>query len=140
MLLVFLLDVLQPAPGLDIPPQTDPTGRLIVTILTLLGALSPLVLARIQNKKNPSNGPTPLTPASDTPRLDVGQQYLERFVKSLEDRVIHAESRADELDRRCQALLEDRATIKAELKAVRADNTELRDEVHLLRGRLMGHG
>ena len=149
MLLVFLYDVIHTAPGVDIPPQTDPGGRLLVTILALLTALSPLVLVKYQNKKNqnPSNGPTPVPAASDTPRLDATQGYLEKYVASLEKRVEQTEAKNAELDRKYAELMERHsvqtaqlATTNVQLETVHAANLELRDKLHLMEGQLRGRG
>lgn len=146
MLLWLLVTLVEPGGGgLDLPPADDPVGRWIVGAVMLLTPTLPLLLAKLQSKKPASNGPTPLTSGVDTPRLDVGQQFLERFVKGLEDRVAVTEAKNEDLDRRYQVLLEERAmfrtqveNLKADNVELRADNVELRAEVRAMRSRLNG--
>lgn len=143
-MLLFLL-LIAAAP--DLPPAADdPAGLWIARAIAVLVPISAIIAAKIQAKKNPSNGPTPLaSPDSSTPRLDVGQAYLAQFVTHLTDRVRLTEAKNEDLERKYLEVLEKYATTRADLattnvrlEAVLADNVELRDEVNILRGRLRG--
>ena len=156
MLLALLLAAVEPGTGLDLPPDSDPTGRLIVAAVALIGAVSPILLAKIQAKKNASNTPTPLPGDSPTPRLDVGEGMAQRLFKELEDRRIEdaaryearlaaAEAKSEDLRKQVQSLIEERATFRAQVESFRAENAELRAEnvevraeLRALRGRLNG--
>lgn len=139
LLFLFLIGAATtPGSGVDIPPATDPTGRMIAVGVAILAFLGPITAAKLSAKKGVHNGPTPLDSA--TPRLDVGQQYLERYVQNLEDRVKSTEGENRDLKKQVIELIEDRATLKAQNEALRVDLTELRDEVHELRGQLRGRG
>jgi septal ring factor EnvC (AmiA/AmiB activator) len=128
--------------GLDLPPKDDLAGRWIVGAVLILTPLIPYLVAKVQAKKPASNGPTPLTADSATPRIDAGQQYLERFVKSLEDRIKATEAKNEDLSQQVQKLLQERATFAAQVESLhadvvelRADNVELRAENRALRSR-----
>lgn len=142
MLLYLLLSAVAPGNGgLDIPPADDPTGRIIVIVVAGLAVLGPYITAKVAAKKGASNGPVPLaSPDSPTPRLDLGQQYLERYVKGLEDSVKSVESENVDLRKQLLGLIEDRATFRAQNEALRADIAGLREEIHELRGQLRGRG
>lgn len=149
MLLMFLLyTVAEPGSQLDLPPADDPAGRWIATTVAVLTVLGPLAAAKLQAKKGATNGPSPSTPVeSATPRLDVTQGYLERYVASLEKRVEHTEAKNDELDRKNLELLDKLsaataqiATMSVQLEQVHAANLELRDQVHMMQGQLRGRG
>lgn len=140
MLLYLFILAVEPGNSVEIPPATDPTGRLIAVALATLAVLGPYFNSKVSAKKGVSNGPTPLNGASPTPRLDVSQQYLETYVKSLLDRAQAAEAEARDVKKQVMTLIEDRATFRAENKALREDIAELRGEVLELRGQLRGRG
>lgn len=148
LLLLLLIAATTPGNGsIDLPPASDPAGRWIAAGVAVLIPALAIVKAKIEAKKNPSNGPTPLVATLQTPRLDVNEEYLKEYVKGLvEDRAtFKAENR--ELKAQVIELVEDRATFKAENKALRIDvarmqgeMAELQGEMAELRGRLRGRG
>lgn len=139
---VFAEVVAPPGAGtaLDInPAPPNSTSQWLALAMALLPVVGSIIAAKIQAKKT-THTVAESAAAAVTPRLDVGQQYLEKFVKSLEDRLEATEDKYEDLDRRYQTLLEERATLRAQMEAIRSDNADLRDEVHELRGRLRGRG
>lgn len=147
-MLLFLLLTAAEQGGLDLPPADDRLGQLLAWSAAILVPASAVVAAKIQARKNPINGPTPIpAPDSATPRLDVGQAYLAQFVTHLTDRVKLTEAKNEDLERKFLELMEKYATTRAELattnarlEAVTADNVELRDNVNVLTGQLRGRG
>lgn len=142
MLLYLFLAAVAPGNGaIDIPPVDDPTGRIIVLAVAFLAVVGPYATAKVSAKKGVINGPAPVAGGdSPTPRLDVGQQYLERYVKGLEDSVKSVEAENVDLRKQLLGLIEDRATFRAQNEALRADIAGLREEIHELRGQLRGRG
>ena len=150
LLLVLIYSFAEPGTNLDLPPADDPTGRWIATGVAVLTVIGPLIAARIQAKKGSANGPvtTVADPsASSTPRLDVTQDYLQKYIASLEKRVEQTEAKNEEAERRYLDLLAKYAdvnaklaTTNAQLENVHAANLELRDQLHLLQGQLRGRG
>ncbi len=138
-MLAFLWSLFATAPGaeIELPPATDPRGQLYVLIGMLAVPVCAVVSALITARKSPTNGPAP---TADIPRLDVRQDYLNMHLKNLEDRVKTTEDENRGLRKQIIELIEDRATVRAENKALRDDVAGLRDEVHELRGRLRGPG
>lgn len=157
-LLWVLMTVVEPGAGLDLPPQNDLFGRIIIGAAMILTPLMPFFVARISAKKSPSNAagapPIAVTAELARPRLDIGQEYLEKYVQRLEEDVkkteagyekrltVH-EAKHDDLEQRYQATIEERAILKTRLTAleaenveIRADNAELRAEIRALRGRI----
>ncbi len=139
MLLYLLMSAVEPGSGVEIPPATDPTGRIIALVVAFLAVAGPYLTAKVSAKKGIGNGPTPINGSTPVPRLDLGQQYLERYVKGLEDTVKSVEDENKVLRKQVLDLIEDRATFKTQNEALRADIASLRDEVHELRGQLRGH-
>lgn len=147
LLLLLLATSATQSNGLDLPPATDPVGRWIASSIAVFAVIGPLIAARIQAKRGGvSNGPGgPAPPVGDiaasTASLDVGKQYLDRLVANLEDQVKEIKAENKDLRAQVTGLIEDRATVRAQLEAMRVDNSDLRDEIHTLRGRLQGnHG
>jgi hypothetical protein len=141
MLLFLLLAAVEPgSAGVEIPPATDPTGRIIAVAVAFLAVVGPYATAKVSAKKGAINGPAPIGDHAATASLDVGQQYLERYVKGLEDNVKSVEAENVILRKQVLELVEDRAMFKAQNEALRADIAGLRDEIHELRGQLRGRG
>lgn len=156
MLLLLLIAASTTSTGpLDSSSAADPTSRWIALAVAFLPVAGSIIAAKIQAKRNPTNGPNPLV-ESATPRLDASQGYLERYVKHLDDQVKATEQRYEErlraaeakyedLERRFLTAFQERAqtqiqlsTVTAQLEAMKADNADLRDRVHELQGRLRG--
>jgi polyhydroxyalkanoate synthesis regulator phasin len=142
MLLVLLLNAaVEPGNnGLDIPPASDPTGRVIALLVASLAVVGPYATAKVTAKRGASNGPTPL-PVSDaaTNRLDLNADYLKKYVAGIELEVEELKKENSAQRQQIIALIEDRATFRAQNEALRADIAELRTEVSELRGQLRGH-
>lgn len=141
MLLYLLMVVAEPGNGVEIPPATDPTGRIIALAVAFLAVVGPYATAKVSAKKGVTNGPAPLNGApSPLPRLDAGEEYLKKYVKGLEHDV--ETLKAENADQRKQILelTKISATSIAQNEALRADIASLREEIHELRGQLRGRG
>jgi predicted nucleic acid-binding Zn-ribbon protein len=92
-------------------------------------------------KKGASNGPTPIAATvSPTVGLDVGEEWLKRYVKALEDDVEAVKAENTVLRKQVLELTGDRATFMAQNEALREDIAGLRAEIQELRGQLRGRG
>lgn len=127
---LLILSNVDPGAGIDLPPATDTTGRWIVGTVMLAIPVCSVLAAYFQSKKPKTNGPALAVPVSETPRLDLGQEYLEKFVKHLEDSERITQAKYEDLERKSDAkyqelerkyfdLLEKYATIKAQYEALR---------------------
>lgn len=140
-MLLWLLLTITTDPSLDLPPVEDPVGRLIATIVAVAIPVSAVAVARIQAKKAPGHSPLPLPGVdSPTPRMDLGQEYLAKFVQHLENSDRLTNAKYDDLNAKYLDLLEKYATISARYEVLRVEANELRNEVHVLRGRVQGRG
>ena len=134
-----------------------------VVIVTGLGAACSVAVAAIKARRSgeaPSNSRTaPAVGVIDTitPRIDASQGYLDKWAAEVESKAKAAEARYEALERRTEARvgeLEKRqfelqgkyfelqgknARTEAEVESLRRENHELREELSLMRGRLMGH-
>lgn len=130
LLWLIVNSMVEPGAGVELPPSTDQSGRWMVVAI-MLGPPLLLLITGFLNKKPKINGPTPLAPGgSDTPRLDVNKEYLDKFVKRLEDGESHAQARSEDLDRKWQVkydelerkyldLMEKYAMVNAKYEALR---------------------
>lgn len=127
---LLILSNVEPGAGIDLPPATDTTGRWIVGTVMLAIPICSVLAAYFQSKKPKTNGPSLTTSFSDTPRLDLGQEYLAKWVKHLEDSERFTQAKYEDLERKSEAkhqelerkyfdLLEKYATIKAQYEALR---------------------
>jgi len=142
MLLNLILSAVDPSSPVDLPPATDPTGRVIALALAFLAVAGPYATAKVSAKKGVTNGP-PLAgngAVAPLPRLDVGQQYLERYIKGLEDDVEALKAENAIQRQQVLQLTGDRATFLAQNEALREDIAGLRAEIQELRGQLRGRG
>lgn len=138
LLIATVVATTTPGTGLELPaPAPDPKGQWLALVVAVLPVIGSIVAAKIQAKRGQFNGLEPLF-VGQTPRLDVGQEYLERYVQNLDDQINTLKIKNDDLEQKFLQVLEDRATIRAQLEAMRVDNIELRDEINVLRGRLRG--
>lgn len=141
MLLYLFILAVEPGNGVEIPPATDPTGRIIALAVAFLAVVGPYATAKVSAKKGVSNGPTPLngTP-STTPRLDERADYLKIYVKGLEDAVEALKLENAEQRKQILELTRVSATSIAQNEALREDIAGLREEIQELRGQLRGRG
>lgn len=142
MLLYLLLSATEPGNAVELPPATDPTGRLIALALAFLAVAGPYATAKVSAKKGVSNGPTPLNGSSSSPlpRLDERADYLKIYMGGLEREVETLKALNAEQQKQILELTRVSATSIAQNEALRADIAGLREEIHELRGQLRGRG
>lgn len=132
-----------------------------VVLVTALGALCPVVAGMLKARRDvpPSNSRTaPAVGVVDTitPRIDASQGYLDKWAAEVESKAKAAEARYAALEQRHDAKIAElekrqfelqgkyfelqgkNARTEAEVESLRRENHELREELSLLRGRLMG--
>lgn len=145
MLWILLTAVAEPGAGVDLPPATDTSGRLMVMAGMLGPPLFLMITGLVNAKKPKSNGPLLQTPLaggnSPTPRLDVQDEYLQKFVKLLEDSEKDARKQLVETEqkwqRKYEALEQKYLELIQKYASVAAQYEALREVV--VRGRIQGH-
>jgi hypothetical protein len=150
---MFLLAVVgQTNAGIDNTPPNPAIGWTLAAA-ALIGAFGPMIAAKIAARRSRDDAnPAPAgTHGSTTPRIDISQQYLEKFVANLERQAAVAEAKYAALEERAEVKYQELerkhfelqrkfAREEAKGEALSHEIQELRVEVNLLRGRLMGHG
>lgn len=139
LFLVLAAAEVQPQNGIDLPPATDRPGQIITAALIAISLIVPYAIARVKAKGPVSNSRSqPPVADSSTPRLDVTQGYLERYVADLVKRVEIAEAKCDDLQRQNAGLQVTCARFEVQLESVRDDFRESNAKVTFLEGQLRG--